>query len=409
MKEFARKRRSREALKHRQVEIQQCLAEFGLWRGARRLLRNARAAHEQATHCERLRASLIKLGPVFSSFGIYLSSRVDLLPASYCLELSTIPDRGPATPIVAVRELLTREIGCSPDEAYFAFEDEPFECRLLFQSHRAWLSQVEPVTVKVIHCELEEYLTFDVGLLALVRSVFDGTGLTKSQIASAVSDFRSTLEREINFVGEASALEQYCQDSKGFEMLKAPTVYLPLCSANVLTIERLPGVGLDNMLSPLRKQRTEENRLVSDGFEASGLDPANVAHNLYIVWLRQALMGLSFPVAPCAENILVLPTRQIAFTGGLCSSLPSTAQARIYNYLVAIATEDTDRACSCLLKETNKEKGACSEDDLLHRFRQVVPFRDGGWSTKGTATALSSDCSYIGGLRAVTDTPLKST
>src|SRR2546423_15563532 len=90
-------------VKRRQAEIGQCFADFGLARGPRRL-RVATAACESPP-CRRLRAALTRLGPVFSSFGIYLSSRADLLPVDDCVELSAIPDRVLATPIAAVGEL----------------------------------------------------------------------------------------------------------------------------------------------------------------------------------------------------------------------------------------------------------------------------------------------------------------
>src|ERR671910_95398 len=42
----------------------------------------------------RLRETLVELGPLFASFGRYLSSRIDLLPRRDCLELAAIPDSG---------------------------------------------------------------------------------------------------------------------------------------------------------------------------------------------------------------------------------------------------------------------------------------------------------------------------
>jgi predicted unusual protein kinase regulating ubiquinone biosynthesis (AarF/ABC1/UbiB family) len=261
-----------------------------------------------------------------------------------------------------------------PGAAYSEIEDEPFESRLLFQSHRAWLGNGEAVTVKVIHCEIEEYLAPDVALLPLLKSALANIDLTEPQIESAISDFRSTLERRMNFVVEAAALEQYGEDSKSFEMLNAPVVYRDLCSSKVLTVKRLPGIGLDNIISQSGK--------------GSGPDTSDLARTLFIVWLRQSLMGRSFPAEPRPENSMMLPSGQIAFTGGLFASLPVKAKAQLYAYLIAVATEDTDKACACLIGETNKQDGACSEDDLLHRFRQAVPFRDGGWSDAGNGDSL---------------------
>src|SRR5260370_967924 len=102
----ARKKFSPPALKSRRREIEQRLAAFGLTRGPRRLLRGERAASSEEARSRRLRSALEGLGPIFSSFGLYLSSRGDLWPAKDCLELATIPDRVDPTPLSAVKRLL---------------------------------------------------------------------------------------------------------------------------------------------------------------------------------------------------------------------------------------------------------------------------------------------------------------
>src|SRR5262249_54958655 len=150
MAERAGKGLSRAAARRRQTDIAECLTSHGLARGPRRLLGGA-SAYREDTHCSRLREALMSLGPVFCSFGIYLSSRVDLLPLSYCLELSAIPDLDTATPIDSVREIIQASLGHSPDELFAGFQDQPFESRLLFQTHDAVLSGAGAVIVKVIH------------------------------------------------------------------------------------------------------------------------------------------------------------------------------------------------------------------------------------------------------------------
>jgi len=138
-------------LKQRQREVEQRLAMFGLRRGPHRLVRNAVAPEED--HIRRLRSALEGLGPVFVSFGLYLSTRVDLLAARECLELASLVDRAEASPTDAIRSLITQELGCSPEDAYLAFEENPFASSLLYQQHRAWLKDGQAVTVKLLHPE----------------------------------------------------------------------------------------------------------------------------------------------------------------------------------------------------------------------------------------------------------------
>src|SRR5256885_5823728 len=88
----------------RQVEIARRLAEFGFTRGLR--VHRRRIAHSHSSYGRELREALESLGPVFSSFGLYLSSRVDVLSAQDCLELGRIPDQFPAMPAALVQQIL---------------------------------------------------------------------------------------------------------------------------------------------------------------------------------------------------------------------------------------------------------------------------------------------------------------
>src|SRR5215470_1905204 len=145
-----KKRVSRETSKRRRVEVEQCLAELGLSSGPRRLRRPTNRQNEDH-HCRRLKAALLRLGPLFSAFGLYLSSRVDLFPIDYCLELSTIPDRRPSTPPIRAMDLMHQEMGMKMAGAFLHIQPEPFQSRLVFQTHLAVLRDGSHATVKVIH------------------------------------------------------------------------------------------------------------------------------------------------------------------------------------------------------------------------------------------------------------------
>jgi ubiquinone biosynthesis protein len=381
MLEQAEKRIARATVKRRRQEIEQCLAEFGLARGPRRLLLEASG---ESSHCRRLCTALVSLGPVFSSFGIYLASRVDLLSAKHCLEFAAIPDRAEPTPIVAIRTLILRELGCSLTEAYLTFKEEPYESRLLYQSHHAWLRNGMAVTVKIVHPEVEAQLLCDVELLSLLESAFAVEEWAGFPIERAIADFRYAIKQQVDFAHEADSMEALACDSKELEMLTAPAVQRPFCSSKVLTAEFLNGSSLADVISCVTKRQPWQGAVA----KLSHIDPNDVAGHLCRIWLRQALLGNIFPVEPRPENILVLSDKRIAFTSGSFASLSSDAKTNLWNYLLA-ASEDPDRACSCLLKEMEEGQSNVNQDELGRKFRQVVPFRDGGWNDNSTNDSLA--------------------
>src|SRR6516164_6409372 len=68
---------------------------------------------------DRLRDTLAGLGPVFASFGRYLSTRPDVLPRRDCAELALIADVGtPAAP-PALEAHLHKQLGASVLRRFF--------------------------------------------------------------------------------------------------------------------------------------------------------------------------------------------------------------------------------------------------------------------------------------------------
>src|SRR5687767_1354217 len=135
MVQRAQSRADRTTLKQRREQVLERFAAFGLTRGPHRIVPAGRTWDGEARLGLKLRLALSDLGPIFSSFGRYLATRVDLLPAADCLELETIQDHATPMPYTDVAQLI--RIGCSPDEVFLSFENEPFESRLLHQLHHA--------------------------------------------------------------------------------------------------------------------------------------------------------------------------------------------------------------------------------------------------------------------------------
>jgi predicted unusual protein kinase regulating ubiquinone biosynthesis (AarF/ABC1/UbiB family) len=326
------------------------------------------------------------LGPIFSAFGRYLSSRLDLLPSRHCRELAGITDRAEPTPKAIVCEVIAHSTGRPQEEVYSVFEDEPFESRLLFQSHQAVLHNGQAVTVKVVHPELQEYLDCDVEALTVLKHVFTGREGLGPLIEDAIADFRRTLQLQLNLLHEVQTFETLAHVAQDFEMLKVPMVYRDLSTAQVLTREHVPGITLKELGASWEPKEAEYRANSSAG--ASGEEPLTLVRRLCMVWLWQALLGGQVPVELCPEDVVILPSKQIAWIGGVFASLPSEAKKNLWHYMIATVADDPDKACSYLLREIQRQRQPVDADKLRYRFREVVPFRDGGWSDSGDAGEL---------------------
>ncbi|HEV7892449.1 MAG TPA: AarF/UbiB family protein [Pyrinomonadaceae bacterium] len=386
-------------LKTRRAEVAARLAAYGLARGPRRVLRASPSADASEGFGRRLRLALEGLGPVFASFGLYLATRVDLLDARDCLELAAIRDRAAPLPAAAAHELLRDELGLAPHDAFAEFDGEPFESRLLYQAHRARLRDGTPAAVKLVRPDASREFLRDVELLDLLEDAGEFGGVS---FKDAAADFAAALGGRLDLTCEAQALESLACDAEGFDALAVPAVERGLCSAKVLTTEELSGRRLDG-LEICRGLMADAAR---DGRgPLNSPDRAALARLLCSVWLRQALLGHTFPAEPLPSNVLITYDGRVAFTGGLFASLHADEQKRLWNYLIATAAENPDRACSALLGELRFAGRGAGDEDLRHRFRQVVPFRDTGWHRDDDTSRLSdhlvvhwrsaAECGYV--------------
>lgn len=382
MRETWAEKAGRDAARARRREVEDRLAAFGLARGPRGLLRVVRGDEGASeTRAARLRAALESLGPVFAAFGLYLSTRVDLLSASDCLELAATGARAGAALPDAVRELLSRELGREPGELFSSFDGDAFETQPLFQLHRARLHDGQPATVKLVRPDAEEALRVDSDLIPLTRGALASLGCAARGAEDAAADFRRALLRQTDLTHEARSLAALACDAQDCGLLRVPVVYTSHSAPRVLTTERLPGLTLDELVAR-RGPRREGSDFDGGDFGGFGGDDNhdNVARRLCVVWLRQSLLGGVFPSEPSLTSVTVLPNRQVAFTCGPFASLPAEPKANLWEYMLAAASENPERACEYLLKELRGDERHSSDDELRKRFRQAVPFRDGAWT-----------------------------
>jgi predicted unusual protein kinase regulating ubiquinone biosynthesis (AarF/ABC1/UbiB family) len=351
-------------------ELEECLARWGLLRRPRPLAGSPAAAEE--AFGRRLRGALLELGPVFSAFGLYLASRIDLLTAAESLELATLPDGVPPLPPAEVLERIGVELGAPAEAAFAAVEPEPCESSLLIQAHRARLADSRPVVVRLSRPEIVEAAGPDLDRLPLLAEAFTLQGWSEGALGEAVADFRRTLAEGADLRSTAEALVLLAVDAESFGLLMPPVVRRDLSTARLLTVED-PG-GRDLAAPDAGEPWEAEARR------------RELARRVGVAWLRQALVGRVFPLRLGDAGVRVLENGRVTFLGGAFVRPVAADQAGLRDFLIALAARDPDDACSHLLREMTREPGA-SEEALRLQMRQIVPFRDGAWSPSGESLA----------------------
>lgn len=353
--------------RRRQREVERRLAAFGAGVGPRLL--GGRTGAPDERRAARLRGALETLGPIFASFGLYLSTRIDLLPRRDCAELAAIPQHATPAPPSAVAALIARELGAPADERFAAFDDTPSDSTLLLQTHRAWIGVDRPVDVRIVRPDLDAYAQSDLSLLGVIGPSAMGDAYDAAAFARAADDFRATVRLQLDLAAQAGAFRALAEDAREFELLRVPACDPERSSARVLTLEHIEGISLAALARGAMFM--PNSSLVAD--------PETVARRVCLVWLRQSVAGRVAPFELRREDVLALPG-QIALAGGVFDAASAETKANLLGYLNAAAAEDPDTAALYLYRETLHEgHGVAGEDELRRRFRQAVPFRDGEW------------------------------
>ena len=278
-----------------------------------------------------------------------------------------------------MRNLVEGELGTTLEKTYANFDAEPFESRLMSQVHRARLRNHQRVVVEIIHPEVVACLETDTALLDLVPDSLGRDEWSDVRLEDALVDFRRTFPQRTNLECQAEALQSLSTRAGASEGLGAPRAYGNLSTSMVLTRNRLPGSRLSDLFLDLDESAIDE----------AIRDREEVALTLVMTWLIQALDGRPFPVEARPGNVVTRSDQRISFTGGLVTGLDGDLKTNVWDYLIATAEQNPDRACALLVREMEREPQSASEGDMRIRFRQIVPFRDGGWSREGDSDSLA--------------------
>jgi predicted unusual protein kinase regulating ubiquinone biosynthesis (AarF/ABC1/UbiB family) len=375
-------------------EVEECLARWGLLGRPRPLAgspgepQGLPRSSAAAPFGRRLRGALEELGPVFSAFGLYLSSRVDLLAAADCLELSAVSGRVPPLPVAAVRAGITAELGelGRPADAVLAeIEPEPCESRLLVQGHRGRLADGQAVVLRFVRPGAAEAAEADLARLPLLAGAFAGgthaggagaAGWPEGLLGEAVADFRQSLRDGADLAATADALGRLALDAEEFGLLAAPVVCRDLCTLRLLVAGDPGGTDLTAALAA-----------TAAGAAGDAARRGELVRLLCVAWLRQAMEGTVFPVGLAETGARAVAGGRLAFLAGSFARPPAADRTNLRGFLVAMAAHEPDDACSYLLREMTREGPDASEETLRLQIRQVVPFRDGAWSAAGTSLA----------------------
>src|SRR5687767_7362498 len=212
-----------------------------------------------------LRIVFEKLGFTFVKLGQGLALRFDLLPADYCQEFLRISNVVAADRYPAIHQIITEDLGRSPDEIFAAFEREPFAVTSSGQIHQATSVDGVRLAVKIQNPAIRKNYVADIRLMRWLARPLDWARIFRAgSVTACVDEFARALFSELDLADAARNATIMSELSKGDEVEINPTIRNEYTANRVLTWEFIYGTSVLQILNAIHQGDREYLRKLRD-------------------------------------------------------------------------------------------------------------------------------------------------
>ncbi|HEU4322291.1 MAG TPA: AarF/ABC1/UbiB kinase family protein [Roseiflexaceae bacterium] len=280
---------------------------------------------------ERLRMVMTDLGPTFVKLGQILSTRPDLLPPSFIIELNKLQDTVPPFPGDVAVATIEEELGRPIDTMFRSFERVPLAAASLGQVHGAVLLDGRQVVVKVQRPDIQHTLAIDLAILSeLAAQAQERTALGQQYDLNELAwEFSATLRAELDYRREGRNADRFRKNFAGSPIIHIPEIFWDYTSARVLTAERLFGAKVNDIAA----------------LEGAGIDRKRLARNSAEIILQEIFTDGFFHADPHPGNLFALPGAVVGVVDfGQVVTLDRAMTGNLLLLLIALTREDVHGA-----------------------------------------------------------------
>ena len=316
---------------------------------------------------EELRTTLEDLGPTYVKIGQIMSSRVDILPESFCNELEKLRSTvKPLEPEVA-KAVVENETGKKIEEIFSEFVDEPLGSASVGQVHRATLLDGTKVVVKVQRPLIADLMARDFELLkklAGVANVFLDDGSSKTiDLMTLLEEFEKVTADELDFRVEAETtrfFKENCIEDE--EKISCPTVIDDLCTERLFTMTLVDGLSL-----------AKKDKLIEQGVDMNAVGQVLIEN-----YVHQVLDVGVFHADPHQGNIMVADKKPYWIDFGMVGRLSPKDIDLLSDAVLSIITANTEKLISTVNSlgatsaNTDPDKLQADAEQLLAKYANIT-------------------------------------
>lgn len=250
------------------------------------------------TEPEHVRMALASLGATFIKIGQIISTRVDLVPPEFILELAKLQSSVTALPAEAIKKRIGEELGRPVEAVYASFDPVPIGVASIGQAHAATLQDGTEVIVKVRKPGVADQVDEDMEILhnLAVNAAKHLEGTQQYDIVGIVQETADTLKAEMDYLLEAHCAEHFAEFFRDDPTIHIPKIFWEFTTPRVITMERIHGINVQN----------------KDALDKAGFDRKLLAIRCVNIWLRMVFEDASFHADPHPGNLFVEADGRIA-------------------------------------------------------------------------------------------------
>ena len=289
------------------------------------------------TQPEHLRMALEEMGTTFIKLGQILSTRADLLPAEYLIELTKLQDSAPPVAFELVQEVLVKELGQPLETAFAFFDREPLAVASIGQAHAARLHDGTDVVVKIRRPGVLEQVEEDLEILKRLAAsaARHWEFANRYDLPGLAQEFSDTLRSELDYIREGQSAEAFATNFAGDPKIHIPRIFWDTTTTRVLTMERIQGTKI-NDLAALDRQ---------------GIDRSALAEYATNVTLKMVCDDGFFHADPHPGNFFIEADGRIGLIDfGMVGKVDERTQELLADLLLDISREDAERLVDVFLE-----------------------------------------------------------
>ena len=320
---------------------------------------------------EELRTTLEDLGPTYVKIGQIMSSRVDMLPQSYCDELQKLRQNVKELDPEIAKAVIEQETGKKIDEIFSEFRDKPLGSASIGQAHYGVLKDGTRVVTKVQRPLIAEMMRKDFvllkklsGKLDMMSSVDEDGEVEKVvDLYQVIDELEKVTNEELDFRIEAENtrfFKEHCIDDE--TKVSCPTVIDELTTERIFTMTFVDGYSI-----------SKRDRVIEDGYDVD-----EIGTNIIDNYLHQVLDIGTFHADPHQGNIMIAHGVPTWIDFGMIGRVTDRDINTIQTLILSLIDMDLDGLVNgiCALgaasPKTNRAKLIEDAEAMMNKYMSVT-------------------------------------